>query len=222
MLTELLKKQKAFLTAFVIWIVLSVILLLLADKIYWQQFFDARHSLTFDYFFKYFTWFGDGLLIAILSILFAFYRIRLALFSLTTYLVSGLFAQLLKRFVFDDVNRPGYVFDQINLELTQVLNVGLKSYHSFPSGHTTSAFAFFFVLSIMLAGKNQWGQLLFFAAAFLVGFSRVYLNLHFVNDVVMGSLLGVLTTFLMYPLFSGFKAQWLDKPLGSIIFSKKR
>ncbi len=221
MLIKLLERQKTFLTAFAVWIALSIILLLIADKIYWQQIFNENHTLAADYFFRYFTWLGDGLLIAIVSVMLAFYKIRLSIFSMATYLISGLLAQLLKRFIFDDVNRPGYVFDQLNLQLTQVLDVGLKSYHSFPSGHTTSAFAFFFVLSVMFAEQKHVWQFIFFAAALLVGFSRVYLNLHFVNDVVMGSMLGLVTTFFMYPLFAGFKAPWLDKPLLAL-FGKNR
>ena len=206
MWTKILEKQKAFLIAFAVWIVISIVMMGIADKIYWQQFFDARHSIVADYFFRYFTWFGDGLLIVIVSVLLAFHRIRLSLYTLATYLISGLIAQLLKRFVFDHVHRPGRVFDELGLELTQVLDVGLKSYHSFPSGHTTSAFAFFFALSVMLASGRHGRQIILFIAAFLVGFSRIYLNLHFVNDVVMGSLLGVLTSFLMFPFFQGFKA----------------
>ncbi|AQT83040.1 hypothetical protein B1R94_23245 [Mycolicibacterium litorale] len=67
---------------------------------------------------------------------------------------------------------------------------------SFPSGHATGAFAVSVLLGWMsgwvirdwAARVALWGSLL--AVAALVGFSRVYLGVHYLSDVVAGAFLG--------------------------------
>ncbi|PLX22268.1 MAG: hypothetical protein C0599_06860 [Salinivirgaceae bacterium] len=208
---KIFKEQKGFIIIFVIWVGIAALLLMIENKVFWQTLANENHSMFLDYFFRYITWLGDGTLIVILSVLMVFIRFRLAIVSLMSYLVSGLFAQLLKRFVFDDVYRPAHIFKDMDVDLLKVLDVGLKTKHSFPSGHTTSAFALFFTLSLLLLPKRYGLQLLAFLLAFLVGYSRIYLNLHFANDVLAGSILGILTTLFFYYWVQHWRASWLDR-----------
>lgn len=74
-------------------------------------------------------------------------------------------------------------------ELVDVsLLVAKLSDYSFPSGHTTVMFATATVLSYYC---QSW-QGLFYTIAILVGFSRLYLYVHFPSDVLVGAILGVL------------------------------
>jgi membrane-associated phospholipid phosphatase len=66
--------------------------------------------------------------------------------------------------------------------------------HSFPSGHTVTAFSAGVVITY-LAKNKAWGAVLLFAAL-MVGYSRMYLSQHFFEDVTVGSVVGVLITFL--------------------------
>ncbi len=61
--------------------------------------------------------------------------------------------------------------------------------YSFPSGHTCASFAA--ATALFLQHKRQ-GALCFLLAA-LIGFSRVFLWVHFPSDVLAGALLGALT-----------------------------
>lgn len=69
---------------------------------------------------------------------------------------------------------------------------------SFPSGHTTAIFAW--TLPIMLFG-GIWSLALGPVALFIacsVGWSRMYLGLHYPSDVAAGALIGTATAFAVH------------------------
>jgi membrane-associated phospholipid phosphatase len=90
--------------------------------------------------------------------------------------------------------------EKINIHFVE--GVIRYTYNSFPSGHSTSVFALslFLVLSFNLR-KTGW---LFAILAICIGYSRVYLAVHFPIDVYFGSLIGTLTALIIYA--------WLNKP----------
>lgn len=71
---------------------------------------------------------------------------------------------------------------------------------SFPSGHTVAATIFFFFVAYLFAKKikNSLYREVFVVANFimvvLVGFSRIYLNVHWFTDVVAGAALGLIVS----------------------------
>ena len=65
--------------------------------------------------------------------------------------------------------------------------------HSFPSGHTATAFAAATMLSLLLPR----GAPAFFLLAAAIAYSRLYLGVHFPLDVVGGIVIGVATALLL-------------------------
>lgn len=59
---------------------------------------------------------------------------------------------------------------------------------SFPSGHSTVAFAVSTILSERI--HNVWASILLYAAAACTGFSRMYDNQHWLSDVFLGAAIG--------------------------------
>lgn len=67
--------------------------------------------------------------------------------------------------------------------------VGKQPNFSFPSGHTGSSFASAVVLYQELPQKyGKW----LLAAAFLMGFTRLYVGVHYPSDVLGGAIIGTL------------------------------
>ncbi|WP_162428495.1 phosphatase PAP2 family protein [Pontibacter pudoricolor] len=71
-------------------------------------------------------------------------------------------------------------------------------HYSFPSGHATTAMALFGLLAYFIYRHNRdkpYRKFIVWAAAILillVGFSRIYLGVHFLSDVLAGFILGFL------------------------------
>lgn len=69
--------------------------------------------------------------------------------------------------------------------------------YSFPSGHSITAFAI--AVSIGMFYPELQPPLI--AAALLIAFSRIVLGMHFLSDVVVGSLIGVFLALASYHVF---------------------
>ena len=86
-------------------------------------------------------------------------------------------------------------------QLWLMMGQHMESDKSFPSGHTTAAFAT--MVPVFLTGnrKVSWTALIF---AFLMGLSRIYLVVHYPSDVlgglIVGTIAGILGTLLSQKL----------------------
>lgn len=70
--------------------------------------------------------------------------------------------------------------------------------HGFPSGHTSIAIAFWGALALLF--RKKWLNKLVLILIFLIPFSRIYLGVHFVADVLGGYLIGGVMLWSFYKL----------------------
>ena len=68
-----------------------------------------------------------------------------------------------------------------------------SKYHAFPSGHATASMAFF---GVLLFARRPIGVACLPIPVF-IGFARIYLQAHYLSDVVCGIVLGLLCAILV-------------------------
>lgn len=189
--------KKGTLLLYFLFLVLSVLLIFSFSKKDLHLEMNEYHSYLFDFFFKYITYLGDGALFGILIVVFFFLKKRMSYVFLTGALLTLVFTHLFKKIVFKGVPRPVKFIGEESLYLVEGVKIAMVN--SFPSGHTTTAFAIFTIL-ILFHSKSAL-QYLWILLAILAGLSRVYLSQHFLIDVFAGSLLGVFIGFVSMMIF---------------------
>jgi len=155
----------------------------------------------------YFTDLGNGLTTVALVVILSLFNYGKSLMLAITYAVTSLFAQVVK-FIFD-APRPHLYFQKQLGHIHFVKGVEMLNYHSFPSGHTITAFST--ALLVAYWCKNKFWGLPLLLVAILVGYSRMYLSEHFFEDVTAGSAVGVFVTVFLIGWMANWKFLKLEK-----------
>ncbi|MCL2425010.1 MAG: phosphatase PAP2 family protein [Oscillospiraceae bacterium] len=115
------------------------------------------------------------------------------------------------------VDRP-WVYDPTFPTVTGA--EGTATSYAFPSGHTQAAAAYLMPLGMLL--KNKVLKVIMFMLAILVAFSRMYLGVHFMSDVIVSLAIVFVATLLVIKLYYNAPDNTKNKilfPLLTIIVS---
>ncbi len=150
----------------------------------WIQ--ETLRGPILDAFFCFYTKLGDaGMLFIALGILMLFFKkTRKVGVTILVALIIGLICTnlALKNLVGRD--RPW-----VHLQDLVVL-IEEHDPNSFPSGHTTSAFAF--AGAVIYSTRRKWMKWGAMILAILMGISRLYVGVHYPSDVLVGVAVGLL------------------------------
>ncbi|HEV8080734.1 MAG TPA: phosphatase PAP2 family protein [Chitinophagaceae bacterium] len=136
-----------------------------------------------DNFFSFFSYLGDGILWILLLVYFIYKEGKKMLpFLISCFAVTTLITQICKYLIVPDELRPTAAIT--NDIVHMVKGVTLHATASFPSGHTATAFVFYFIFCLVF--KNNWWLVIGLLYALVVGYSRIYLAQHFPFDVAAG------------------------------------
>ena len=165
------------------------------------QLINSNHNEIADQFFKYFTHYGDGLMWAPLAIYCFFYRRKYFISIVAGVLISTILAQFLKRVVYPEELRPISYLSEI-FPVHVIDGVTMRKVHSYPSGHTTTAFAMALIMAYII-NRKTWSVILPLLAS-LAGYSRVYLAQHFPTDIFAGMCIGIVSAILSLLIYRKF------------------
>jgi len=153
------------------------------------------HSPAGNSVFQLTTFLGDGLFTILICVFLALkVSYRKAMTLLSGYLLAAFCVQLVKLYILADMPRPVMWFELNGIAL--VVPDGLKPHrwNSFPSGHSASVAGLTLFLA-SLSPRRTLHILLGFIAL-LVGYSRIYLFMHFPVDVACGLSIGAITMWI--------------------------
>ncbi|MGZ7047131.1 MAG: phosphatase PAP2 family protein [Methanobacterium sp.] len=118
---------------------------------------------------------------------------KVAIMGLIALFISNSVVFFLKPLIAEP--RPFLALGNVNLL------VGENEIYSFPSGHTTSSFAAATVIGLKYSLKleNKKLKLIYplIAFAVVVGFSRIYIGVHYPLDVLFGALIGIICALVV-------------------------
>jgi Membrane-associated phospholipid phosphatase len=144
-------------------------------------------------FFQFVTCIGDKgmiwIIIAVILVCFKKSRKTGAVILITLMLSFIINNEILKHVIARP--RPFTTLDNLKILISKPTDF------SFPSGHTASSFAA--AGSICFYGNKKWSVPAFILAA-LIGFSRLYLGVHYPSDVIFGILSGLILSFIVSKL----------------------
>lgn len=152
--------------------------------------FALPHITIFNYFFGFFAVSGTA------SIIWLVFLVSLVFFEAKRhkdFIVCSMLALMIATFAYTSlkqiIKRPRpLAANPTRLHQLQSVATDYPSDYSFPSGHATIAFTAAGILSVFDKKRKKY----FYLIAVLIAFSRVYLGFHYVSDVIMGTVLGIL------------------------------
>ena len=192
---QLIHHHRFFLGIFSLYIFVGALSFLFYDQGKETLFLDAHHTAILDTFFVWMTRMAEETSLLLIGAGLFVWRLKYLLVYIVDLFVVALVIRFLKYQVFADHIRPSLFFGATQ-HLHFVRDVPVLTLNSFPSGHTATAFAVFFLIAIYV--RRTWASMVLLGLALLVGLSRMYLLEHFWIDVYFGSIIGVSITLLVY------------------------
>ena len=195
-----LAKNRLLYLAWLFALTVGLVILLVTNKgdaiLYLNTFYTDLSVAVFTFATRMGEWIG---FVFPLLYLLIFKPVRYQLGFLMVGVTTLILVYFFKQVVYPDAIRPIVFFESLDIDVLNRPGISLNRKHSFPSGHTTAGYAYFFFVA--LCADKKVFKLFFFFCAFMVGLSRIFLVQHFVSDVVAGSTLGVAIATTVYYRF---------------------
>jgi membrane-associated phospholipid phosphatase len=204
--TEYRHYRTAVLFSFLLWLVVLLFVIAYGKE---ESFLliNKYNSPAFDQVFRFWTFLGDGVIWVPLFLYTLLFRRKFFIAVLASVIICTVLTHFLKRVVFADEMRPVVVLGEDVVHVVKDLHMNRSN--SFPSGHTSTAFTLALLMAFLY--PKGWAAFFFPIVAFFVGYSRVYLSQHFVTDVCVGMLIGIISSWLSLLVFEKYRSRVGEK-----------
>ncbi len=198
-------------TFYILTIVLLAVLtalMLIYDKGTLHLLLCDHHTAAGDVFFPAYTKVAEwGIYIVVIALL--FYKVGWATFLLGSSLIAGGVGQIIKHIAHAPRPVTWFAEHYPDVCLPAIEGIPFRQWNSFPSGHTITFFCLFLVLTMIIeeihhshhsavgGSIHHSTSLLLFFLASLGAYSRIYMSMHFAEDVFAGIIIGVVVTGLL-------------------------
>jgi len=190
---DVLYKIRVFFVPYLVVLMLCFLIKIMFSR---EQIYFAVNNRNFplgDFIAPYLTDLGNFWTVIVLSLILVMFSYAKAFMLLLVNTATALTAQVVKHIF--DLPRPLLYFQSQLSHIHFVKGVEMLRLHSFPSGHTVTAFSTAVLLTYW--AKNKFWGFPLLILAMCVGYSRMYLSEHFFEDVTAGSVIGTITTVFL-------------------------
>lgn len=152
------------------------------------------HSPTFSKIMIFISWINNSSQIIFISILFLIYLFYKKMYQQIIFFIISMVGSSLLFVLIKEIlkrERP----------LSNIIEIGG---YSFPSGHATISTTLAFCIYLIFKDKVKYKKsfvLFFISYPLVISFTRVYLHVHYLSDVIAGIGLGLVWVSLIYLIF---------------------
>ena len=160
-------------------------------------------------FFEFISFLGkDGIILILIALTLTYFR-KTRRFGTAMAIGLAIGAILTNLVLKVAIARPRPFADESSIFYQLWLTVGqnMESDKSFPSGHTTAAFAAMTAVYLVGDKRISWTAYIF---AFLMGIARIYLVVHYPSDVVAGLVTGVVAGIVGTLIATKLPHKWYE------------
>lgn len=133
----------------------------------------------------------------------------LLVFGISDFVSSSIFKPLFHRF--RPTHYPG--FEQY-IDIVRNYRGGM---YGFVSGHACTSFRIATFISLLF--RNKWVTITSILWASINSYSRIYLGVHFISDIVAGAIVGAMIAFLFFELYKWVRRKYFHVELTKSIQS---
>lgn len=181
------ENRRFFLLIIGLYILIIECAILFTDKGSESIYFCTHRHDILTFIFKKITYLGEWISLTVIGIYLLIINWRVLVSMFMSFIPMDMLMLYLKKLL--NYPRPLLYFQ--HGEINAIADYPKLYHHSMPSGHTFTAFfcASFLIFFFDLSRKIQ---IIVFSGALAVGLSRMYLLCHFKEDVLFGSVLGII------------------------------
>ncbi len=170
---------------------------------------NSHHSAFFDVFMPLYSgkWVWMPFYISLAFVIARNYSWKATILALLTAAVIIVFSdQVSAHWIRPEIERlrPSNLENPIS-ETIHIVNGYRGGSYSFPSAHAANSWAL--VTYIILLFRRRWLSLLMVIWAVLMCYSRMYLGVHYMGDLLAGMAIGAIGALILYWAFSTFSHQ---------------